>query len=356
MLRKIGMAVAGTALFTASLVGITPAHATPVPSGASSIEVNSASLRPTAPPPSLKASFGKPMKGVKANKQKPPAPIGGGLLTRTAASSPYHYVGGSQTATNTGLYANMMINWSYTDTYASDNGAHNVAELDAETTRANGMRDIVEVGTVSDRFLSPLGNDEPRLFVGAWVNGVFQGYNTGFVPYTGAGACTYHPGDNMGPINGTASRIGIEFINTPGTAVGWWVSQGAAWCGYLPADPAGGSTTTNRWFGSGANFTSATKYQAFGEVASSWNEPCTDMGNGTLGNSAVSSPYNYNTMPSYISTVSPVGVASPTMGVGYVIPNTLGYKLNMLASGKTFYYGGPGWNLAGTALGTRGSC
>lgn len=351
--------VAGVSLLAVSLLGVqaAPAHATPAPV-ASSIEVNPSTLKPPSTPPTLTAAnSAKPMKGVKVNRAAPPG--GGGvsaLRTSCAAFPCYDYVGGSQTATNTGLYANMMINWSYTDTYASDNGAHNVAELDAETTRAGGGRDIVEVGTISDRFVNGTGNDEPHLFVFHWVNGTPQGYNTGFVNYTGAGNCAYHPGANMGAINGTASRIGIEFVNTPGTAIGWWVSQGAQWCGYLPADPAGTSLATNRWYGSGANFTSAAKYQAFGEVASSWNEPCTDMGNGTLGNAAVSSPYNYSTMPSYISTVSPVGVASPSMGAGYVIPSTIAFKLNMLASGKTFYYGGPGWNSAGTAIGTRGSC
>lgn len=356
---NIRKALAGTGATLVVALGLlvpqgAAAAPAPAPNASASIETSLAALRPSTPVPSkaIASNFGKPMKGVKADKQMPPAPMGGGLLTRTAAASPYSYVGGSQSGTNVGLYANMMINWSYTDTYASDSGAHNVAELDAETTRAGGGRDIVEVGTLSDRSVNGTGNDEPHLFVFHWINGSPQGYNAGFVPYTGAGACAYHPGDDMGAINGTAVRIGIEYTNND-----WWVSEGAQWCGYIPANPAGGSTATNKWYGSGANFTSASKYQAFGEVASSWNEPCTDMGNGTRGNAAVSSPYNYNTMPSYISTVSPVGfTGTVTMGTGYTIPSVAWYKLNMLASGKTFYYGGEGANLAGTGIGSRGLC
>jgi hypothetical protein len=360
----VGAAVALTAL--AAIGGAQAAQATPrhlqAAPAAPSIEVNPAALKPPSQPPAVSKATTVAAKTLKGSPHRVPT-VGGVSTQATTACATwptkacYFYDGGLQNATGTGLYANLMVNWSYTDVKTRDAAAHNVTELAAIRARSGGLRDIVEVGTISDRSISPTGSDDPIFFVGAWVNGVFQGYNTGFVNYTGSGACAYHPGDSMGAINGTARAFGIEYINTAGTAVGWWASNGSQWCGYFPADPAGGSTATNLWFGSGANFTSTTQGQAFGEVTSQFNQPCTDMGNGTAGNAATGSPYNYNTMPSYISTVSWAGGSPVTSLTAIATPaGPPFYQQFLTGSVKTFYYGGTGWNNTGGLPGTRGSC
>jgi len=358
------LAGAGGALFVA-LGLLLPQAATAAPASApsASIEVNPASLKPPAKPPTVtKANTvkAKTLTGKIPHK----VPNAGGVTTQTvtacAAPPCYFYAGGKHDFTAptapTGVYGNKMIDWSYTDYYARDSGAHNVGELAVIRKRASGLRDIVEVGTVSDRAMSPTGNDEPHFFVFAWVNGAPYGaYNSGFVNYTGANNCTYHPGDNMGAINGTSLAMGIEFVNTPGTAVGWWASNGGKWCGYFPADPAATSVAGNLWYGSGANFGSATQIQAFGEVASSLNQPCTDMGNGTQGTASTTGTYNYNTMPTYWSTVSEVG-ATTTLTL-FNIPAGPPYDVKFLTgSVRSIFEGGTGWDSWGNLPGTRGNC
>lgn len=317
-------------------------------STSSGIEVGLSSLKPPSKPPTVtSANSVKVTSSIKATRHALPNAGGVTAQSTTACSSPpcYFYVGGLQNSTNTGLYANVTVNWMYADYYARDSGAHSLVELAAITKRANNNRDIVEIGITSDRLVNGSGNDEPHMFVFYWVNGVGMGYNTGYVNYTGTNNCTYHPGADMSAATGTATALGVEYVSTG--SIGWWFSQGGKWCGYFPADPAGTSTATNKWYGSGANFTSASQGQAFGEVASSFNEPCTDMGNDKPGDGTVSSPYNYNTMPGYVSSVS-FATGSPTVSLtAFRQPTTSAYTQNMLASNKTFYFGGAGWDSNG---------
>jgi hypothetical protein len=316
MKRKISTLLAGLALLLAMAVGAHPADA-----------------------------------AAKSGSTKGLPPSGGVTALRTGCATPpcYFYVGGQQTTTNTGAYAFNMVSWGYSDTYASDSGAHSLVEIDAETG-SGSTRQIVEVIINADQGM--FGNDAPHLSGFWWKNGVGQGYNTGWVDVAGV---TPNLGDSLAGDVGLSKKIGIEYIAVAGSTKGWWLSYDNKWIAVLPADPAGGSTATNVWYPQ-APFTSASKAQVFGEVASSYNEPCTDMGNGRQGNSVPGGAYNYPTFPSYVSSFALAGTATAPSLTGYTIPSTGKYTQTMLASNRTFYYGGPGWNAAGTATGTAGSC
>ena len=361
MIKKIGVALASAFLMIGGLAASTPATAAPSVSG---IEVSPASLYPKTALPKVTAANTVKAKGVKAGIEHPgPAKPSGGVSTQsvgTCATWPtnacYNYAGALQNFTaptvETGIYANIMVPWSYTDYKARDAAAHNVSELALIRTRAGGLRDIVEWGMVSDRGMSPTGNDEMRVFAFAWVNGNPQGWNTGFVNYTGANACAYHPGDSLGAINGTAHAFGIEYLSG-----NWWASIDGKYCGYFPADPAAGSTAGNLWYGSGANMVSASQVQAFGEVTSALDKPCTDMGTGQPDFSTLGTPYNPNTMAAYFSSISsPVG--GPTISMSAIdTPTGLPYIQQFLSgSVKSFYYTGAGTDVNGNSPGNRGSC
>jgi hypothetical protein len=360
MFRKIGIAAAGVSLLAVNLTGSTPAQATTVPSGAS-IEVNSASLYPKTPTPKVTKANTVKAKGIKAGIEHPGPAKTGGVSTQsvgTCASWPtkacYNYAGGLQNFTSptvsTGLYANIMVPWSYTDYIARDAAAHDVSEEALIRTRASGQRDIVEWGMVSSRAM--YANDDMHVFAGAWVNGVFQGYNTGFVNFTGTNNCAYHPGDSLGAINGTAHAFGIEYLSGD-----WWASIDGKYCGYFPGNTSATSTAGNLWYGSGANMVSASQIQAFGEVTSALDKPCTDMGSGQPDMSTIGSPYNYATMPAYFSSVSQQAGGPTTSLTAIDTPSGLPYIQQFLSgSVKSFYYTGAGTDSLGNSPGNRGSC
>lgn len=327
----------------------------PVPKATAAIEAHPAAM-PTAKVPS---TIGKPMAGQKlgsnVRKGAPVEPGKVSALSRTACSTNcYKYNTGLQNVTATsGVTANMIIAWPYTDTCASDPGAHSIAELAVITKRANNNRDIVEIGWRSDP--CTYGNDAPHLFVFHWINGVGQGYNAGYIPYTGSGISPYQPGDSLSTLTGTAKQMGVQYVTTGGT-IGWAFSFNSLWMGVIPADPAGTSTATNKWYGSGANFTSGTQAQAFGEVYSTFNEPCTDMENGRWGTQTRVTPYDYYADAGYISTVSVLGnTTSLTLSK---TPSTEVNYEPQFASGsvRTFYLGGGGYTSTGGNGGGAGIC
>lgn len=358
-LRRVLAGVGATGAIALGLLAPQTVQAAPAVAPTVSVEVNSTTLKPPAKPPTVtKANTAK----ARALTSKAPhkVPNAGGVTTQAvtncAAPPCYFYAGGRQdftTVNPTGVYANKMVDWSYTDLTSRDNMAHNVSELAVIRKRASNLRDIVEIGTVSDRDMSPLNDDEPRMFVFAWINGTpYGGYNAGFVNYTGANNCAYHPGDNMGAINGTAIAMGFEY-----TSNNWWASIGGKWCGYFPADPAATSVAGNLWYGSGANFASATQIQAFGEVTSAFNEPCTDMGNGGTGTDSTTGTYSYNSMPTYWASTAYSGPSAPAASLTlFNQPAGPPYDVKFAPSSvRTIFYGGKGWGPTG-GTGTRGSC
>lgn len=344
MNRKIWGPLAAIAL-AIGLVSTPAAAAKPSIPEVSATALRPAGVAPTVSPTNTKASA----KTIAAPKGAPPASGGVTTQARTACSTGapcYFYVGGQHTAANTGGYANVSIVWPYSDSAASDPGGHTLVEIDAETG-TGATRNIVEVGINADKNM--FANDDPHLFVFWWKNGVGQGYNgAGFVNYTGAGASPYHPGDSLSGLVGTSCAIGIEY-----TSGNWWASFCGKWVGYFPGNSPGTSTANNLWYPS--TYTAATKTQWFGEVASSYNEPCTDGGNGRQGNTVPGGAYNPATFPAYVSSAAFPG-GSPTVSMTNYITPVTGKYTQTVVSGRTFYYGGPGWNDDGTATGTPGNC
>jgi hypothetical protein len=308
------------------------------------------------------STVGKPLAGQKLSatvtKGAPINPVAkGGVSTQAqtvCSSNCYKYNTGLQNVTTTtGITGINRIAWPYTETCAADAGGHSIAELAVLKTRAGGGRDIVEIGWRSDP--CTYGNDSPHLFVFHWINGVGQGYNAGYVPYTGAGISPYQPGDDLGSLTGTAQQMGVQYVTT-GTYKGWAFSFNNLWMGVIPADPAGGSTTTNKWYGSGANFTDGTQVQAFGEVWSHWNEPRTDMGNGRWGTmSPHSSPYDYYSDADYWSTITVLG-NTPSLTLSKTPSTEVNYEPQFLnGSVRSFYFGGGGYTPSGGNGGAAGS-
>jgi hypothetical protein len=317
------------------------------------------SATPTAKLPS---TIGKPMVGQKLNsKVTKGAPVNPGKVSTqsltSCTSNCYKYNTGLQNVTSTlGVTANVMISWPFSDTCTHDPGAHSIAELASIKSRAGGGRDIVEIGWRSD--YCTYGNDEPHLFVFYWVNGspAPGGYNSGYTPYTGAGVSPYQPGDALGSLTGSAKQMGVQYVTTGGI-VGWAFSFDNKWMGVIPADPAGSSLATNKWYGSGANYTSSTQIQAFGEVWSTYNEPCTDMENGRWGTiSPHSSPYDYYSDAAYFSNVTPLG-NTPSLTLSKTPSTEVNYELQFLSgSVKSFFLGGGGYTSTGGNGGPGGSC
>jgi hypothetical protein len=206
---------------------------------------------------------------------------------------------------------------------------HTLAEVAVSN---NGSGNIVEVGWNVDTVVN--GNADPHLFAFNWVGGTPGCYNAcGFVPYgTGVQA-----GDNINAHVGTSKFMEIQQFSGA-----WWIAYGGAWIGYFPNSDWPGSTFTSN------DFT-----QVFGEVAAGTLTPCTDMGNGILGNSA-----NTATAAKLGSYAQVPNVGTNVLSGPFSVPNTIptNVYVGYAQSARTFVYGGPGWNSAGTGAGTTGSC
>jgi hypothetical protein len=214
----------------------------------------------------------------------------------------YFYNWGEQTAATDGIYANVSI--AKPKLNAKD--YHSLAELAVKT--ADGKQ-AVEVGWTVDRVVN--SDSDPHLFVYHWVNGAETCYNgCGFVQVSP----NVKPGDTLA--NGTAKRFGIQYRGDA-----WWISFDTEWIGYFPA---------KLWLDKGVTFSEAEIVQAFGEVASASNSPCTEMGNGATGadgSSAVLGSVSFPHGPAVAISVK-------------ATPGTL-YAIHGL-SPRTLQYGGPG--------------
>jgi hypothetical protein len=202
--------------------------------------------------------------------------------------------------------------------------AHCLFELAARDVTG---QQIVEVGWNSDVFTNP--NGQMHLFVGAWVNNAFQGYNGGG-GWVDAAGCNPCAGDSINAAVGTSKALKIE--HNDGSSR-WDVSYNGSVIGYYPdATWSGGYTRTRL-------------VQVFGELASANLESCSDIGNGDLATSSVGA-----SVTSYALIGS---TASAGLGTG-VVTNSAAWAVN-LPSGTSMRYGGPGYNSAGGANGTAGS-
>jgi hypothetical protein len=291
-----------------------------------------------AKPPVLSADERKSLEakaakanGVKANKAKnaPPAPAHPG----------YWYAGGYQYVESDGAYVNCNVHKPFLHT----EDAHSLCELAVQSADGN---QTVEIGWTVDRGVNS-GSDDPHLFAYHWVNGQQTCYNAcGFVDYTSS----LDAGDLLAlTASGANFRMGI----TRG-ADEWWLSvdegngAGGVWVGYFPDSLWENASTP-------VTFEKAGLIQAFGEIATTTNDiPCTDMGNGELGNSA-------NTAAARLGTFNlsnPTGGASPSLTVrtqAYHNSTTGPYNVEANTA-TTLRFGGFGYNSVSELPGSKGSC
>ena len=264
------------------------------------------------------------------------------------AAVSYYYAGGHQNFTGTlptYIIANVTVHAPALDT---SKDYHTLAELaiekDVDNTSdgvTNPTRNIVEVGWTVDNIV--FGDTNPHLWVGRWVNGVFGGYNTGFV---NCNSCVAGQPDNWDAGDtltaGTTMRMGAQYCST-GCTAGWWVwayinGATAEWLGYFPATTWTGATPAVTTFTDGA------QVHAFGEMATetSLGGPgCTDEGDG---NFASAGPPATGAL---ISSVTLGGIATGSVNITAVSVVTDPTKFNKVDLGtpgniRSFRYGGPG--------------
>lgn len=251
----------------------------------------------------------------------------------------YHYVGGRQLIAAPG-YAGITANFwvgnpgIHTGSAPQDGGGtHSLAEIAVESA---DQQQSVEVGWIKDPGICAADPTNPCLFVGAWVNNVFQGYNGGFVDYAPS---TLDAGDSLASYVGTAPALEIQYFSGA-----WWVEAAGQWVGYFPG---------TLWSGVSPGFTAGRMFQLFGEVASTETDgkPCSDMGTGDQGSSGGS-----GTSVARISSATYIGSGGVLPSLTYFRSPTIAGYTNVTPSTRSFWYGGPGYNGAGTGVGTKGSC
>jgi hypothetical protein len=346
MKRRLSALFAGV-LFAGLGVGVTPVAA--APQATTPVVTSAATAGSLATPPQrlspaaekaaqAKAQAKADAKLAKAANQRGyKAPVKGFAKKAGSSSSgsvslmagPYFFYNVAQSSASPAIAGgsdNIAIRKPYLDT---TDDYHTLAEL---AVSKSGTGNTVEVGWNVDAVVN--GNTNPHLFVFNWVGGTPGCYNgCGFVPYgTGVQA-----GDDINGDVGTSKFVEIQQFSGA-----WWIAYGGNWIGYFPNNDWPGSTFTN------IDFT-----QVFGEVAAGTTTPCTDMGNGVLGNSA-----NTATAAKLGSYTQVPNVSNNVLTGPSSVPNTIptNVYVSYAQSARTFVYGGPGWNSAGTGAGTTGSC
>lgn len=290
-------------------------------------------------PPKITAHNTHPARGVQGIKGQPDRPVGQGAKLLTGG--PYfNYAQGRQTFTSG--YPNTVQGKAFiANPYVQPtSGNHSLMELDVEHHEASGKINRVEVGWTKDPSVCTASTTSPCMFVFSWVNDLPQGYGTGFVRYTGAGASAYGPGDSLSTLVGTAHVFGVQLDVPTGNMWVYFASATTAeWVGYYPASV---------WSTGGYNMTVWDTIKPFAEVADvSTPTPCTDMATGDLATTTVG---GYWTQMNHNATAAPNFAWS-------VQPSGIGAEYNAATvSGTTARLGGPGWNSGGTAAGTKGSC
>lgn len=236
----------------------------------------------------------------------------------------FYYAGMRQTfSAGTGFPTGMTINLSIHNTtldFAGGDG-HTLAEMSVEqddTVGGVGVRQIVEVGWNIDPVVN--GDSNPHLFTGAWVNDVFQGYNS-----CTDTAGTPNAGDTITNTNGTpptARSFGI--IQTSGA---WWISYNGAWvCAF----------NNTLWSGAGITFTSMERVQVFDEMATfSSPQGCSDEGNGLAASDANAARG---------TSITPTGISTANMNMATLDTDaTDGFTSALFAgSVRSAKFGGPG--------------
>ncbi|MGA8113318.1 MAG: neprosin family prolyl endopeptidase [Actinocatenispora sp.] len=194
-----------------------------------------------------------------AQASTPLAAPGAGLFghqhSTTLTASAYTYVYGRQSVATDG--ANVSLQQATPSLAGGD--YHSLAELAVQSADGN---QIVEIGWTVDQGLN--GDTQPHLFVFHWIDLQATCYNgCGFV----STSSSIHAGDAVA--SGQTGTYKIVHANGQ-----WQTWYNGTEVGYFP---------DSEW---GNRYTRAGLVQAFGEVSSATETPCTDMGNGTFGSAA----------------------------------------------------------------------
>jgi neprosin-like protein len=237
------------------------------------------------------------------------------------------------------IQANLTVE---TPAVCSGDGAHSLAEI-AMTTGAPGSRNIVEIGWTVDPAING-GSSAPYLFVHEWRNELPMGYNgTGSSTFVDYAPTTLNAGQPMPVAGGASKQFAIQYFGG-----NWWTQYDTQWIGYFPG-------TNWSSYSPPQTFTNATSNygQGFGELAA-WNTtPRSDMGNALLGTNTSSARVGSWSMLDATGAAYTFNFSPFHQGGQSVISTAYAAALRA-GSVRTGGYGGPGYNLAGTAAGAAG--
>lgn len=231
------------------------------------------------------------------------------------------------------------------------NGATDYHTLVETAVQSADSQQIIEVGVTQDPSVNknPPGSGTgwygPRVFVGAWINGAFQGYNGGgFVPVSGT---TVVPGVTNLPAN-TAYVHHIWYDTNQDL---WWIGFGTEWLGFFPGDLWDNATPSVTFNRNGLT-------QIFWELASTELKPCSDLGNGdiptaTLGSKVENIAFRGLTNGAITTGVNFSTFREPAATAGSPYANT--YSLGPAGAQRGYKGGGPMHNAAGTGVGVKGN-
>ena len=196
---------------------------------------------------------------------------------------------------------------------------HTLAEMTMQDT-ISPLNNVIEFGWTRDN-TKLYADTKPRLFSSLFVDGVWQGYNRGFVDYEANTAVNM--GQDLTPYLDTEKQFSIQYVAaTKATPARWWLWFDTNYVGYFPASSI-------------PNLTGATAVQLFGEVDAMDDDPCTDMG----GN-----PAELPTSTTYTSRISSVTYdkEGPAVSLVPLAPTPARYGA-VIKSGstRTLNYGGP---------------
>lgn len=329
---------------SASLVLALMFAGTAVPATAAPSDSASAPSVSLLTPPAMPKISGDQPKGVFAPKGRPGVSTSSNVST--LSTTYYRYAGARQSLatgeTANSFAANLHVTSNvYLDTARGD--FHTLGEI---AVQSSDQKQTVEVGITKDAAVCGAGVNKVCLFVYWWKNGVGQGYNgSGFVDYASE---PLNAGADVSADTGTQKRV--QIANT-GTA--WWIGYNLKWVGYYPNTLWSASTPS----GPGVTFTTATKFNAFYEAATSVDKTCTDIGNGYLASDVNSARLGSMSLGGVVpSTVTANFTPFVQLKEGGSWPTTVLDALSINGSPTDVRAGSPGWNSTGTAAGTRLIC
>lgn len=280
---------------------------------------------------------GQPAKGLPPAPQ-PPVANAVELASRmmvTCTPGCRHYGRISETSDADPAYG-LSVDITTGKPFTQSGANHSLGEVAVQSA---DQQDIVEIGWIVNTARRADGN--PTLFAYHWIDGVPQGYETGFVDYA------------PNPVNlvaGLPKPVNKNFT-VSSTSTHFWVGYDGSWVAYLDKTRFGADE-----FGLASD--QVALGQAFFEVyadGAGEEHPCDDMGTGWDSDPFVSgtaSVFNFAWIGSVTAVNVTGGIATNPGGITGD-SNAYHFATTSANSGRG---SGPGWNAAGTAPGTKDAC